>query len=75
MRKELIVMFAILALLLLVAGCKPKAPPAGVEVTAANAQELETSINEIPSLEQELNTSELDSLDQELADIDNLDIT
>ena len=75
MKRAIIIAFIVLSVLMLVAGCKPKAPPAGVEVTAENAQELETSINEIPSLEQELNTSELDSLDQELADIDNLDIT
>jgi len=72
MRKQIIALFLILALLFIIAGCAPKAPEP--EVSASNAQELETGINEIPAVEQELNTSELDSLDQELADIDSLNI-
>lgn len=72
MRKQIIALLLILAVLFIVVGCA-KAPE--TEVSASSAQELETGIGEISSVEQEMNTSELDSLDQELADIDALDIT
>jgi len=72
MRKQIIALFLILALLFIVAGCAPKAPEA--EISASSAQELETGIGEILTVEQELNTSELDTLDADIAAIEGLDI-
>ena len=72
MKKQIIALFLILALLCTVAGCAPKVPEP--EISASGAQELETGIGEISNVEQEINTSELDSLDADLAEIDTLSI-
>jgi len=69
-----LLIFIIVPALLLIAGCGQKAATPTDEVTADDAQVVETGINEIPAVEQDLDVSELDTLDQELIDIDNLEM-
>ena len=72
MNKWLVVL-AVLGLLL-VAGCARKAPaPASqtdVPSTTAAVSEFDKDLNDVDSLNSELDSSELDSLDQDLASLD-----
>ena len=80
MKKETSFAFIVLAILLvLVAGCAPK--PAATteattpdEITDADMAEIEQSVDDFSSLEDELDIAELETLEQELAEIDALEI-
>ena len=74
MMKKTLALILVIALLVLIVGCAQKAPeaaPAAEEKTATetNVEDVATGIDEIDSIEQELNTSELDNLEQELGEV------
>ncbi|MEM4240061.1 MAG: hypothetical protein QXM31_01825 [Candidatus Woesearchaeota archaeon] len=74
MRKTLVV-FAMIAALLVVAGCAPRSTPfGGASATDKDVNAIDGDVSDVSALGDDLDTSDLDSLEQELSDIDSLEV-
>ncbi len=70
-----LVIAAMLAALLVIAGCAPKGTPfSGNTATDKEVNAVGADVTEIDVLDVEMGTEDLDTLDQELADIDSLEL-
>ncbi len=74
MRNALVIV-AMLALLVIVAGCAPKGTPfPGSTGTDKDVNAISADVSDVDSISADMDTADLDTLDQELADIQSLEL-
>ncbi|MEM2916317.1 MAG: hypothetical protein QXT19_03100 [Candidatus Woesearchaeota archaeon] len=73
--KGTLAIVALVAALLVVAGCVPKGTPfPSTTGTDKDVNAIETDVTEVGSISADLDTSDLDTLDQELSEVESLEV-
>lgn len=73
--KGTLAIVALVAALLVVAGCAPKGTPLpSTTGTDKDVNAIETDVTEISAISADLDTSDLDTLDQELSEVESLEV-